>query len=314
MSFKKLMYFMLSMVKESTQNALERFFPKIKEAIHMSQQAFSQARQKVKWEAFLELFRASVKGSYNETIKDWRGYLVMAIDSSHISLPRDAALREYYGATGHELSAATARASLLYDVENDIIVDAKLEPLAVDERSLAKEHLDVLADMRQDLGERKPIVIFDRGYPSKDLIKYLQDKEIKYVMRVQKRFNTRIDKMRNGSKVIKLAEGMKPRAIVFRLKSGEREALITNVEEGEIETTAFPDLYYKRWPVETKYNQVKQKLELENFSGRLVNNIKQDFYAMMTVTNMLSSGLREANKKILTGRTKKRDGTNTVPM
>jgi hypothetical protein len=35
MPFKKLMYFMLSMVKESTQNALERFFPKIKEAIHM---------------------------------------------------------------------------------------------------------------------------------------------------------------------------------------------------------------------------------------------------------------------------------------
>jgi hypothetical protein len=34
-------------------------------------QDFSLARQKVKWEAFRELFRASVKGSYNETIKDW---------------------------------------------------------------------------------------------------------------------------------------------------------------------------------------------------------------------------------------------------
>jgi hypothetical protein len=44
------MYFMLGMVKESTQNALERFFPKIKEAIHMSQQAFSQVRQKAKAE------------------------------------------------------------------------------------------------------------------------------------------------------------------------------------------------------------------------------------------------------------------------
>jgi hypothetical protein len=43
---------------------------------------------------------------------------------------------------------------------------------------------------------------------------------------------------------------------------------------------------------------VKQKFELGNFSGRLVDNIKQDFYAMMTVSNMLSSGLREANEKI----------------
>ena len=67
------MYFMLNMVKERSQNALERFFPKITEATHMSQQAFSRARQKVQWEAFRELFQASVPGSYNETMKDWRG-------------------------------------------------------------------------------------------------------------------------------------------------------------------------------------------------------------------------------------------------
>jgi hypothetical protein len=42
------------MVKESSRNALERFFPKIKEAAHMSRQEFSLARQKVKREAFLE--------------------------------------------------------------------------------------------------------------------------------------------------------------------------------------------------------------------------------------------------------------------
>jgi hypothetical protein len=67
------MWFMLSMAKGSTQNALERFFPKTKEATPMSRQAFSQARQKVKREAFRELFQASVQGSYNETIKEWRG-------------------------------------------------------------------------------------------------------------------------------------------------------------------------------------------------------------------------------------------------
>jgi hypothetical protein len=306
MPFKKLMYFMLSLVKESSQNALERFFPKLKEAIHMSQQAFSLARQKVKWEAFRELFQASVQGSYNEKIKDWRGYLLMAIDSSHIALPPDVALRKYYGAVGRELSAATARASLLYDIENDIVVDASIERLTVDERSLAKAHIEALGGMRLSGVERKVIVIFDRGYPSKDFIKYLQDKEIKYVMRVQKRFNPRIDRMRNGSKSIMLSEGIRTRVIVFRLKSGEREALITNLEEGEMETAAFPELYYKRWPIETKYNQLKQKMELENFSGRLVDNIKQDFYAMMTVSNMLASSLREANEKIPKGTRKKK--------
>jgi hypothetical protein len=305
MPFKKLMWFMLSMVKESSQNALERFFPKLKEAVHMSQQAFSLARQKVRWEAFLELFQASVRGSYNEAVKDWRGYLVMAIDSSHIALPPDAALREYYGATGHALSAATARASLLYDIENDIIVDAKLEPLQADERSLAKGHLEGLTGRGLNFGGRKLLVIFDRGYPSKDLITYLQDKGIRYVMRVQKGFNARLDRMGGGSEVIKLSDGMQTRGLVFQLKGGEREALITNLAQGEVEDTAFPELYYKRWPIETKYNQLKQKFELENFSGRLVDNIKQDFYAMVTVANMLSSGLREANRKVGLGRTKK---------
>jgi hypothetical protein len=59
------------------------------------------------------LFQASVRGSYNEGLKGWWGYLPLAIDGSHIVLPPEVALREYYGATGHEKSAATARASVL---------------------------------------------------------------------------------------------------------------------------------------------------------------------------------------------------------
>jgi hypothetical protein len=51
-------------------------------------------------------------------------------------------------------------------------------------------------------------------------------------------------------------------------------------------------------PVETKYNQLKQKFEPENFSGRLVDTIKQNFYAMMTVSNMLAARPGEANQKV----------------
>jgi hypothetical protein len=47
-------------------------------------------------------------------------------------------------------------------------------------------------------------------------------------------------------------------------------------------------------------------MELENFSGRLVDNIKQDFYAMMTVPDMPARGLREANEKIPEGKTGRR--------
>jgi hypothetical protein len=50
MPFKKLICFMFGMVKECSQNALERYFPKIKRATRMSRQASSLTWQKVKAE------------------------------------------------------------------------------------------------------------------------------------------------------------------------------------------------------------------------------------------------------------------------
>jgi len=139
--------------------------------------------------------------------------------------------------------------------------------------------------------------MFDRGYPSHDLIKSLSDKEIAYVMRMQKGFVRDYDLV--GGKEGRAAlgkTGMKVRIMHIPLSSGEVEILITNITEAELEHEAFKELYHKRWGIETKYKELKQKLETENFSGRLVDNVKQDFYAMMTVANMLASCLREANR------------------
>jgi hypothetical protein len=64
MGFKDLVRFMLSMINESSQNALERFFNKTGKDTSMTQQAFSLARQKIKWEAFRELFDATVNSHW----------------------------------------------------------------------------------------------------------------------------------------------------------------------------------------------------------------------------------------------------------
>jgi hypothetical protein len=73
----------------------------------MTQQAFSLARQKVKREAFQELFQASVEGSYNETLKDWRGWLLFAIDGIGVGIGAEYAMTEnmpykplFYGTVG----------------------------------------------------------------------------------------------------------------------------------------------------------------------------------------------------------------------
>jgi hypothetical protein len=306
MTFAELIYFMLGMVKESSQNALSRFFPRIgKGHIHMSQQAFSAARQKIKWEALQELFQASVAGSYHEEWERWCGFRVMAVDGSFIQLPSDPELAAYYGGLGREGTAATALVSLLYDLENDIIVDAKIGPVRGNERAMAEEHLRALVGL-ESYERGRELIIFDRGYPSHELIKSLQDKEIAYVMRMQGRFIWEKDLPKRRDGWVRLGKKQqKVRVIRITLDTGELETLITNIGAEVLGHEEFKGLYHRRWGIETKYRQVKQRLELENFSGRLVDNIKQDFYAMMTVSNMLASIVRAAKGKVKKEREKR---------
>jgi hypothetical protein len=299
MTFTELLYFMLSLVKESSQTALERAFPRLqKEHLHMTQQAFSAARQKIRWEAVEELHGATVEGSYHEPWETWLGYRLLAIDGTSIQLPADKQLLAYYGGLGPEKTSPAALGSILYDLRNDIIVDAKLAPLSGNERDLAKEHLQALTKLESFKGGHQELVIFDRGYASGDLIISLQDKELKYVMRLERKVCPEIDRQeaRDGWALFG-AEKLRVRAIKFTLSTGEEETLITNLTEGEMGTEVFPELYHQRWKIETKYDQVKKKLEIENFSGRLEDNIKQDFYGMMTVANLLASVMREANRE-----------------
>ena len=89
MGFKNLVYFILHRIHESSQNALERYFAMKGEDAYMTQQAFSLARQKIKWEAFRELFDYGVEAhyiNYAEEIRRWKGFRVHAIDGSKVSV------------------------------------------------------------------------------------------------------------------------------------------------------------------------------------------------------------------------------------
>ena len=302
MGFKKLIYFMLSMVKESSQNALERYFAMSGEDTYMSQQAFSLARQKIKWEAFRELFDFGVDVhyvNYAEEIQRWNGLRVSATDGSELSLPNDPELRAYFGASGATTSPA-ARGSLLYDILNRMVMDARIEPMATDERTLAEMHIKRLTEL-ESFEEWKELMLFDRGYPSFDLIKGLMEKKIHYVMRVREKFSTAIDGLPRGDHLTELVHGgerIAVRVIKFHLSSGETETLITDLTEQRYGVKTFKKLYFMRWPIETKYNEIKNKLEIENFSGRLVDNIRQDFYAAMVLTNLAADFFVQAQEGV----------------
>jgi hypothetical protein len=97
------------------------------------------------------------------------------------------------------------------------------------------------------------------------------------------------------------------RVIKFRLPGGEIETLMTSLgDTRKYEMRIFKGLYFKRWPVESKYDEVKKKLEVENFSGILVENIRQDFYAAMTLANIAAELYQEAQQEVEREQRKKR--------
>jgi hypothetical protein len=151
----------------------------------------------------------------------------------------------------------------------------------------------------ESFGEWKELILFDRGYPSFELIRGLLERKIHYVMRAREKFSKAIDGLGCGDRVIELTHGKERvpvRVVKFRLPSGTVETLITDITDTRYGADGFKALYFKRWPVETKYDQIKNKLEIENFSGELPDNIRQDFYAAMILTNLAAEFLRGAQE------------------
>jgi hypothetical protein len=223
---------------------------------------------------------------------------IHAVDGSIVLLPSDQTLREYFGTSGCGNKSAAGRGSLLYDILNDIEEDARLEPMGTGERALAELHIKQLVAL-ESFEEWKELILFDRGYPSFELIQGLLQRKIHYVMRVREKFSVAIDRLGFGDHCVELKRGKERiavRVVKFVLASGTVETLITDVTDQGYGVEDFKALYFKRWPIETKYDQIKNKLEIENFSGELADNIRQDFYAAMILTNLAAEFVGEAKK------------------
>ena len=304
--FDLVMFMILRLIRVSLQNEVEKIFKWLRiPRKPPTGEAFSKARNKIRWQAIEELFQDSVETRCDgEERLTWHGYRVSAIDGTKLALPidREKALLDQYGGMGADGASPTAQASILHDIYNDITLDARIAPLATSERELAIQHIESLVKQKH-FG--KELIIFDRGYPSYELMSYLVDKEITFVMRVKRKFNIDIDEMETGSDsdlIISSPDKREPgslrvRVLKFDLPSGETEALITNLFDKRMGVNGFRQLYFKRWPIETNYDIVKNKLEIERFSGLTDNAIKQEFYATMLMNNLAACLAREAQEE-----------------
>ena len=163
------------------------------------------------------------------------GVQFIAIDGSKIPLPNRKQLRSKYGGMGKNASSPTAIASIAFDVLNERIIDAQFKPLSVDERSLAKRHMEAIkAESRVNLFYS--MFVFDRGYASEDLITFIEkDIRTHYLFRLRDKFSNLIDALPTSEagdgiidQRIELYECVMVRVLRFYLPSGILETLITN--------------------------------------------------------------------------------------
>lgn len=283
--------------------------------------AYSQARAKLSYMAFKELTYDTVDFFYKneEDLKTWKGFTVYAVDGSTCILPESEDIKnEFYITHNHnqtsENSYIKAHCSVLYDVLNNIAIDGEIVSSEIGERILAKNHLSKLPKNQNNL------VLYDRGYLSYEIFASHKIAGANYVVRIaqncfkiaEELFDKNciidsktvvlISRNNNAKKDIeekKLPVKIKVRFVRIVLDNGEIEVLATSLFDKEkFPTSCFKELYNLRWNVETFYDILKNRLSLENFTGKTAESVKQDFHVTLLISNIETFFISEAQNQL----------------
>jgi hypothetical protein len=144
------------------------------------------------------------------------------------------------------------------------------------------------------------LLLFDRWYPSAEFISFLYESGYHFVMRVRNKFNLQADAVETEG-WIELEHDCKKypvRVLKIVLSTGKTQTLLTSLNHKQLPISKAGELYFKRWGIETAYDTIKSKLELENFSGKTKVSVLQDFYATIYLANITAFAAEEADEII----------------
>jgi hypothetical protein len=307
LTFCTVVLFLINMVKRALQDELDEFFKLLEEGQVaqrvVTKSAFSQARQKLKHTAFIELNQSQVAYYYEHFEPErWQGWRLLAIDGALCDIPDTPDLQEHFGFWGsrHGSGCVKGRQSQLFDVLNQITVEAYIGPKSEGEREMGSHHLGQLGP--QDL------VLLDRGYPAFWLFVAILDQKADFCARVKANYNTQTQQfIQSGAKeqIITLKPSYQARSVCqakqlstqpltlrlvrVDLSETEVEVLITSLLDVKLyPQPIFGDLYNHRWPIEEDYKLILARFELEHWTGLSQEAIYQDFYATIFTKNLAS--------------------------
>ena len=282
--------------------AIQREIALFKDAIEVSKSAFCKARKKLKHTAFIELSNVIKKEFYrSDEALTWHGYRVLAVDGSTHELPGSNEIEEHYGVFARRddgKAIILARSLMIYDALNHITLYGQIDKVSQSENAMFWKYIT-------------------EHRTSKKLLFYLNSIGVQFCFRMKKNWKETDRFCRSGKqsdiitiglpfadreKAVQLgitAVRFKCRLVSIELEGGETEILLTSIKDEEkITTQDLKQLYALRWSVEESYKTFKQKVCIDNFSGKSVKSVLQDFFVKIFIMNLTAVAVRPINEAL----------------
>lgn len=287
---------------------------------HISKPGYLKQRMKLNPDAFLDLYHFHNKNFYSEPGYSTRnGFLLLAADGSDINIPTTAETLERFGSGSRKNTKPQAQIGLgcIYDVLNRMILESDCCRVKFDEMRIAEKQMDRLPDT---IGNIPYIMIMDRGYPSTPAFIHMMEKNIYFLVRLKnsdyKKEQQNLEKDDSNVEIvldktrIRHYEGtpdgerMKElgkiplRLVRIHLENGDDEVLATNLPCEAFPTEEIGELYHLRWGIETAYETLKSRLQLENFTGTKEQLLLQDIYSTIYVSNLAEDIIHDVEAEL----------------
>ena len=323
--FAPVVLLLLQKTLKSIQLHLNEFFTQVWDAAHSTvptASAWTQARAKLRHTIFIALNdEALLKTVYAPAnaagVRRWKGHRLVAVDSSVIRLPSNKKMAKVFGWTKCENQYGVCgrviqgRVSVLFDVLNNLALDAALAEYTRAETTMAAEQFS-----RCQSGD---VLLLDRGFCGYPTLAQAWAAGLQFVCRCPRQsFETANElfgankagvsvvttlhacaAQKAGLRKMGLPLELRVRFVSVRLKNGDLEVLVTSLlDERKYPTGLFLEAYHQRWGVETFYQVIKGRLALEHFSGITVEAIRQDVHATVFLSNLESIVTAGANQKL----------------
>ena len=229
----------------------------------------------------------------NHFFKEYKGFRLYGGDGSDFEIPDFEEVRRDFGIkdTPKYRKPAMAKFSSIMDLLNGFILDGIIGNYKQAELPLMHQNLDNIQDL---IIPEKSIFIFDinsyfivrlkdKSYIDERYTIKENDSEIKI-----KLTKDRIKKFHNPSLKEEYGkeEHLNLRILTIELDNGKTETLLTNIFNKEFQIEDFKELYNLRWGIETNYNTMKNRLNIENYSGKKRITIEQDIYSKFLKYNV----------------------------